>query len=118
LDHTRACIDALPEVVEAVDGRAEVVVDGGFMRGADVVKGLCLGADAVGMGRLEGLAMAAGGSAAVVRALEIVEHEIKTSMALMGISELKDLNPSLMERTQPLTPPHVLAAFPLLDEGY
>lgn len=118
LDHTRACIDALPEVVEAVDGRVPVVVDGGFMRGADVVKGLCLGADAVGMGRLEGLAMAAGGTAAVVRALEIVEHEIKTSMALMGISELKDLSPSLMERTQPLTPPHVLAAFPLLDEGY
>ena len=118
LDHTRACIDALPEVVEAVDGRVPVVVDGGFMRGADVVKGLCLGADAVGMGRLEGLAMAAGGAAAVVRALELVEHEIKTSMALMGISELNDLSPGLLERTQPLTPPHVLSAFPLLEEGY
>jgi glycolate oxidase len=61
LDHTRACIDALPEVVQAVDGRVPVVVDGGFMRGADVVKALCLGASAVGMGRFEGLAMAAGG---------------------------------------------------------
>ncbi len=118
LDHTRACIDALPEVVEAVDGRVPVIVDGGFMRGADVVKGLCLGADAVGMGRLECLAMAAGGAPALLRALEIVEHEIKTSMALMGINDLKDLNPSLMERTQPLTPSHVLAALPLLEEGY
>ncbi|GIS19481.1 MAG: hypothetical protein CM15mP120_13970 [Pseudomonadota bacterium] len=42
LDHTLACIDALPGVVEAVDGRIPVVVDGGFMRGADVIKGLCL----------------------------------------------------------------------------
>jgi len=118
LDHTRACIDALPEVVEAVDGQIPVVVDGGFLRGADVVKGLCLGADAIAMGRLEGLAMAAGGEAAVIRALEIVEHEIKTSMALLGVSELKGLNASLLERTQPLTSSHVLSAFPLLDEGY
>ena len=47
LDHTRACIDALPEVAQAVDGRVPVVVDGGFMRGADVVKALCLGARVV-----------------------------------------------------------------------
>ncbi|MEM9622931.1 MAG: alpha-hydroxy acid oxidase, partial [Pseudomonadota bacterium] len=47
LDHTRACIDALPEVVAAVEGRVPVLVDGGFMRGADVVKALCLGAQAV-----------------------------------------------------------------------
>jgi isopentenyl diphosphate isomerase/L-lactate dehydrogenase-like FMN-dependent dehydrogenase len=118
LDHTRACIDALPEVVDAVDGRAPVVVDGGFLRGADVVKGLCLGADLVGMGRLEGLAMAAGGKDGVVRALEIVEHEIRTTMALMGIASLDELGPSLLERAQPLTPPHVLNAFPHLAEGY
>jgi len=61
LDHTRACIDALPEVVQAVDGRVPVLVDGGFLRGADVVKALCLGATAVGLGRLEGMALAAGG---------------------------------------------------------
>jgi glycolate oxidase len=118
LDHTRACIDALPEVVDAVDGRVPIVVDGGFLRGADVVKGLCLGADAVAMGRLEGFAMAAGGAPALVRALEIVEHEIKTSMALLGINALDGLNPSLMERAQPMVAPHVLSAFPLLDQGY
>jgi glycolate oxidase len=118
LDHTRSCIDALPEVVTAVDGQVPVVVDGGFLRGADVVKGLCLGADAVGMGRLEGLAMAAGGTEALVRALELVEHEIRISMALLGVSELDGLNPGLLERTQPLTLPRVLSAFPLLDEGY
>ena len=118
LDHTRACIDALPEVVEAVDGAVPVVVDGGFLRGADVVKGLCLGADAVGMGRLEGLAMAAGGKDALVRALRIIELEIKTTMALMGIDNLKDLKPALLERATPIGATDVLSAFPFLAEGY
>jgi glycolate oxidase len=119
LDHTRACIDALPEVVDAVDGRVPVVVDGGFMRGADVVKGLCLGADVVGMGRLEGLAMAAGGGPALVRALEIVEREIQTTLALLGIDKLADLNPDLLERATPVAAGDLLSAFPLLgEEGY
>ena len=118
LDHTRACIDVLPEVVAAVDGRVPVLVDGGFMRGADVVKGLCLGATAVGMGRFESLAMAAGGEPVVLRALEILEHEVLTTMALMGVSDLKDLHPGLLEKVPPVTPAHVLSAFPLLEEGY
>jgi glycolate oxidase len=118
LDHTRACIDVLPEVVEAVAGRVPVVVDGGFMRGADVVKALCLGARAVGLGRLEGLALAAGGSEALIRALEILEHEIRTTMALLGASSLEALHPGLLEPATPVNPPGVLSAFPLLDEDY
>ncbi|MEZ5559436.1 MAG: alpha-hydroxy acid oxidase [Pseudomonadales bacterium] len=118
LDHTRACIDALPEVVAAVDGRVPVLVDGGFMRGADVVKALCLGAHAVGMGRFEALAMAAGGAEALVSALEILEHEIRTTMALLGVSRLDELHPGLLERATPMVAPHVLSAFPLLEEGY
>jgi glycolate oxidase len=118
LDHTRACIDALPEVAAAVDGRVPVLVDGGFMRGADVVKALCLGATAVGLGRLEGLALAAGGAEGLVRALEILEHEIRITLALLGIGRLADLHPGLLERAVPVTAPHVLSAFPLLDEDY
>lgn len=118
LDHTRACIDALPEVVGAVDGRAPVVVDGGFLRGADVVKGLCLGATAVGMGRLESFAMAAGGGPAIVRALQLVEREIRLTMALLGCSSLDELNPGLLERAAPTAPSTVLSAFPFLDQGY
>ena len=118
LDHTRACIDALPEVVSAVEGRVPVIVDGGFLRGADVVKGLCLGADLVAMGRFEGLAMAAGGAAGLIRGLSIIEHEIRTSMALLGVSGLAGLRPALLERARPLVTPHVLSAFPLLEEGY
>lgn len=118
LDHTRACIDALPEVVEAVEGKVPVVVDGGFMRGADVVKALCLGATAVGMGRFEGLALAAGGAPALLTALQILEHEIKTTMALTGINSLSRLGADLLCRDVPLAPPHVLSAFPFLSEGY
>ena len=77
LDHARACIDSVPEVVDAVAGRVPVVVDGGFMRGTDVIKALCLGATAVGIGRLEALAMAAGGQAGVFRMLELLENEIE-----------------------------------------
>ncbi len=116
LDHTRACIDALPEVVDAVRGRVPVWVDGGFMRGADVVKALCLGADAVGMGRFEALALAAGGAEALVNALEILEHEVCTAMALAGVSSLNDLNRELLVREAPLAPSHVLSAFPLIDD--
>jgi len=116
LDHSRACIDSLPEVVEAVAGRVPVIVDGGFMRGADVVKGLCLGADIVGMGRFEGLCMAAGGKDALVRGLTILEQEIRITMALAGAATLADLSPSLLERLEPVGTPSVLSSFPLLSE--
>jgi len=72
----------------------------------------------VAMGRLEGLAMAAGGARALVKALTIIEQEIRTSMALMGVIELSGLGPALLERGQPMVLPGVLSAFPLLDEGY
>ena len=87
------------------------------MRGADVVKGLCLGADFVGMGRFESLAMAAGGYAGLMRGLKILEQEIRISMALLGASDLSVLNPHLLQRAQPLAEPSVLSAFPLID-GY
>ena len=119
LDHAKGCIDMLPDVVEAVDGRVPVIVDGGFLRGADVVKGLCLGATAVGTGRLLALGMAARGPRGVVRALELLETEIKLTMGLMGIADIDDLSPDMVERALPLPGPYdVMGAFPLLAEGY
>ncbi len=118
LDHGRGCIDALPDVAAAVAGRVPVIVDGGFMRGTDIIKGLARGASAVGVGRLEALAMAAGGASALTRALELLEVEIRTNMALLGVSRVADLTPELLESAPPIGTPHVLSAFPLLDEGY
>ena len=119
LDHARAGIDALPEVVAAVQGEATVIVDGGFMRGADVAKGLCLGADLVGMGRVTALALAAGGDAAVVRALELVEEELRIVMALLGAARLEDLTAELVEPATPLPGDgKPLTDLPLIAEGY
>src|ERR687897_227597 len=65
LDHGQGSIEVLPEVVQAVAGRAEVLVDGGILRGTDVVKAIALGAQGVGVGKLLGWALAAGGQAGV-----------------------------------------------------
>jgi glycolate oxidase len=95
LDHrSRPQLDTLPEVVQAVAGRAEVVVDGGIMRGTDILKALALGARAVGIGRLEALAMAAGGTPAVVRMLELLEIEMQLNLASMGLSSIDQLHPA------------------------
>ncbi|MFM9942190.1 MAG: alpha-hydroxy acid oxidase [Hyphomicrobiaceae bacterium] len=118
LDHGLGGIEALPEVVEAVRGRAKVVVDGGFMRGTDVVKAIALGADAVGMGRLQGLALAAAGEAGVVRALEILEGEIRGTLGMLGVTSFRELDPRYLTQVAPISRPGPFAAFPLLDEGY
>ncbi|MGI9332581.1 MAG: alpha-hydroxy acid oxidase [Gammaproteobacteria bacterium] len=118
LDHGRGSMEVLPEIVEAVGARATVIVDGGIMRGTDVVKALCLGADAVGLGRLYGFAIAAGGHAGIVRMLEILEHEIMTCLGLLGVTRLEDLDAEYLHIASPVNRPHVLSAFPLLEEGY
>jgi isopentenyl diphosphate isomerase/L-lactate dehydrogenase-like FMN-dependent dehydrogenase len=94
MDHVDGTIDILPEVVDAVGGRAEIIIDGGFMRGTDVLKAIALGANAVGLGRLQAWALAAGGQAGLVRALEILEAEIKNAMGLVGVRRLDELNAS------------------------
>lgn len=104
LDHGRGAADALREVVEAVEGKAEVWIDGGFMRGLDMVKAIALGANAVGLGRLQGFALAAGGIPALVRALEIFENEVISAMGLMGVTSLAELNESYLATAAPIPP--------------
>ena len=118
LDQGRGTLDMLPEVVRAVGGRAKVVIDGGIARGTDVLKALALGADVVGIGRLEGFAMAAGGADAVVRMLKLLETEIRINLALMGLNSIDQLNPDCVLPAEPVVRAHVLSAFPLLDEDY
>ncbi|MCH7863937.1 MAG: alpha-hydroxy-acid oxidizing protein [Proteobacteria bacterium] len=118
LDHGRGAIDVLPEVVAEVGGKAEIMVDGGIMRGTDVVKAMALGADAVGIGRLQGLGVAAAGQAGIVRALELLEVEVRTCLALLGLRGFDGLDGSYLHPADPVVPPHVLSAFPLLDEDY
>ena len=118
LDHGRGAVEVLPEVVKAVAGRAEVIVDGGFLRGADIVKAMILGADAVGIGRLTGFAVAAAGRAGVVRMLELLEHESRICLGLLGVNGYGELDETWLHRVPAIGEPHALSAFPLLAEGY
>jgi isopentenyl diphosphate isomerase/L-lactate dehydrogenase-like FMN-dependent dehydrogenase len=96
LDGVPATIDVLPEVVAAVDGRAEVFLDGGVRRGTDVVKALALGARACLIGRPYLFGLAAGGEAGVTRVLEILRAEIEQTMALVGCATVADIDRSLV----------------------
>ncbi|MFL5681323.1 MAG: alpha-hydroxy acid oxidase [Chloroflexota bacterium] len=91
LDRSPATIDALPPIVEAVAGRAEVYVDGGIRRGSDALVALALGATAVFAGRPFVLALGAAGEAGVERAFAILREELERAMALLGTPTLADV---------------------------
>jgi L-lactate dehydrogenase (cytochrome) len=92
LDTAPATIDVLPEIADAVGGRAEVIFDGGVRRGSDIVKALCLGATGVALGRAYLWGLAAGGQAGVARALHILQTEFERTLALMGVGTLSKLS--------------------------
>jgi glycolate oxidase len=114
LDHGRGSMDVLPEVVDAVKGRARIVVDGSFCRGADIIKGIAAGADLVGIGRMQCYALAAGGTEGVVRMLEVLEDEIHRALGLCGVTGFDGLGRAYLHPAMPVTPPHAFSAFPLL----
>ena len=116
LDHGQGTIDILREVVDAVGGRAEIVLDSGITRGSDVLKALALGADAVAIGRLQAWALAVGGTATLIRALEILEAEIRNAMGLIGITSLDQIDPRYVTEAPAVTEANELGAFPLLGE--
>ena len=94
LDGVPASLRALPEVVEAVQGRIEVLMDGGIRRGTDIVKALCLGARAVLCGRAYAYGLAAGGEAGVDRAIEILRVDLERTLRLLGVSSVAELDRS------------------------
>jgi glycolate oxidase len=114
LDHALGTAAVLPEIVAAAAGRAEVWVDGGFMRGTDVVKGIALGARCVGLGRLACLGLAADGIAGLVRALEILEEEVRVCLGLLGATSFAELTPAHLAAAPVVGEPGALSAFPLL----
>jgi isopentenyl diphosphate isomerase/L-lactate dehydrogenase-like FMN-dependent dehydrogenase len=114
LDQGRGSMDVLPEVVDAVAGRAKILVDGSICRGSDIVKAIAAGADLVGIGRMQCYALAAGGQAGIVRLLELLEDEVQRCLGLLGVTRLADLSRSYLHPATPPTPPHVLSPFPLL----
>ena len=117
LDHTLGNIDMLADIVAAVDGKAEIVVDGGFTRGTDVVKAIALGARAVCIGKLQAWALGAGGAPALMRCMELLESEIETTMGLIGVTSLDRLTPASITAAMPVAMPHEMSAFPHLEGG-
>ncbi|WP_439552250.1 alpha-hydroxy acid oxidase [Falsiroseomonas sp.] len=116
LDHGRGSLAVLPEVVEAVGGRARVWMDGGISRGTDLVKAIILGAEMVGIGRLYCYGLAAAGQDGVRRVLELLEDEVQTCLGLLGASSFAATDRSMLHPVAPVTLPHVHSAFPLLAE--
>jgi L-lactate dehydrogenase (cytochrome) len=94
LDGVPASLRALPEVVEAVKGRIEVLMDGGIRRGTDIAKALCMGASAVLCGRAYAYGLAAAGEAGIDRAIEILRVDLERTLRLLGCSSVTELDRS------------------------
>jgi glycolate oxidase len=114
LDHGRGAIELLPEVISVARGKAQFILDGGFMRGTDILKAVARGAAMVGIGKLQALALGAGGRNGVVRLLEILEAELTVSMKLLGTRTIGDLDGTYLQPATPVTVPGALSALPLL----
>jgi 4-hydroxymandelate oxidase len=97
-DNGRSTIDALPEVIAAVNGRMPVIVDSGFRRGTDVVKALAMGAQAVGIGRPYLWGLGAFGQEGVERVLDLLRIETRAAMQQCGVRTIKELNPNFVRR--------------------
>src|SRR5262249_16184523 len=97
LDSVPASLRALPEIVSAVNGQIEVLMDGGIRRGADVVKAICLGASAVLCGRAYAYGLAAAGHAGVARALQILKEDLNRTLRLLGCPAIRTLDSSYVD---------------------
>jgi isopentenyl diphosphate isomerase/L-lactate dehydrogenase-like FMN-dependent dehydrogenase len=118
LDHGQATIDMLPEVAQAVNGRAQIVLDGGIQRGTDVLKAIALGANAVAIGKLQGWGLGAGGEAGLFRTLELLEEEIAIDMALIGVTSLDQLNAAThLTTVASVMLPHEMSSWSHIEGG-
>ena len=117
LDHGQGTMDMLPEIVDVAGGKAEIILDGGVLRGTDVLKAVALGARAVAIGKLQGWGLAADGTDGVVRVLEILEEEIRVSMGLLGITSIDQLTPARVCKAEATTLPHEMSAWVNMPGG-
>jgi L-lactate dehydrogenase (cytochrome) len=97
LDGVAPTLRVLPEVLEAVNGRIEVLLDGGIRRGSDIVKALALGARAVLIGRAYAYGLGAAGGAGVERAIDILRTDIIRTLKLLGCPSVRELDRSYIE---------------------
>jgi glycolate oxidase len=104
-------METLPEIVQAVNGKARIIIDGGVQRGSDILKAVALGADVVALGRLQGWGLAAGGKEGVIRMLEILEDELICEMGLTGVTSIQQMTPKYVCEAEAVTPPHEMSSW-------
>lgn len=100
LDCVSPSLRALPEIVAAVGGQVEVLMDGGVRRGGDIAKAVCLGARAVLIGRAYGYGLAAAGEAGVARAIKILQDDLDLTLTLLGCPSIDQLDASYIGTSQ------------------
>jgi glycolate oxidase len=111
IDHGLGSLDTLPEIAQAVGGRARIIVDGGVQRGTDILKAIALGADVVALGRLQAWGLAAAGQVGVVRMLEILEDELVSAMGLTGLTSIDKITPKYVCQAEPVTDAHEMSSW-------
>jgi isopentenyl diphosphate isomerase/L-lactate dehydrogenase-like FMN-dependent dehydrogenase len=97
LDCVSSTLKALPEIVHAVGGQTDVLLDGGVRRGSDIVKALCLGAKAVLIGRAYAYGLGAAGETGAARAIEILKADLQRTLRLLGCASVAELDRSFVE---------------------
>ncbi len=117
LDHGLGTMDVLPEIVRAVDGKADVIVDGAIQRGSDILKAVALGAKCVALGRLQAWGLGAAGKEGCQRMLEILENEIISAMGLLGVTSVDQLSEKYVCRAEPVMPAHEMSMWTNMPGG-
>ena len=114
LDHSLGTLDMLPEIAEVIGGRIPIILDGAVSRGSDIVKALALGASAVAVGRLQAYALAAAGVEGAIQLLTILEKELRTTMALLGVTAIDQITKDYVTKVAPAA--HSQGPFPHLPK--
>jgi isopentenyl diphosphate isomerase/L-lactate dehydrogenase-like FMN-dependent dehydrogenase len=114
LDHSLGTLDMLPEIAEEIGGRIPIILDGAVSRGSDIVKALALGASAVAVGRLQAYALAAAGVEGAMQLLTILEKELRTTMALLGVTAIDQITKDYVTKVAPAA--HSQGPFPHLPK--
>ncbi len=118
LDYGFGGADLIQPISQVVKNKSKIFFDGGICRGTDVVKAISLGADCIGIGRLQCYAAATNGREGLNKMIDILTHEILVCMRLLGVNCLGDLNSNYVKKDISISDPSLISSFPLIEEGY
>ena len=117
LDYNLGTMDMLPEIVEVVNKKAKIVIDGGVQRGSDIAKSIAIGADNVAIGKMQCWGLAAGGEAGLIRTLEILEDEYVSALGFLGVTSTNQLNSNHVCQSDPVTNAHEMSTWVNMPKG-